>query len=81
MEENSEKINFVVSDTGIGIPEKFQEQIFARFTQADGKLTREYGGTGLGLAIVKSLTELMGGTINLESQENKGSRFKISIPL
>lgn len=67
-----------VTDTGIGIPEKEQELIFEAFTQQQGQSIKKYGGTGLGLTITKKLIEMMGGTLKLTSEVNKGSRFDIA---
>jgi len=66
-----------VEDTGIGIPEKQRDVIFEKFRQQDGQSTRQYGGTGLGLAITKRLTEMMNGTVTVESKVGKGSIFRI----
>ncbi|PIE29993.1 hypothetical protein CSA57_05440 [candidate division KSB3 bacterium] len=71
---------FGVEDTGIGIPQEQQKQIFENFRQQNGQLSRKYGGTGLGLAITKRLTELMGGSITVESQVGEGSLFRVSLP-
>lgn len=73
--DSSCTVKFRVSDTGIGIGEKKLEGIFDPFSQADSTTTRNYGGSGLGLAICKQLTELMGGSVGVESELGKGSDF------
>lgn len=78
--ENDIILLFKLEDTGIGIPENKQHEIFESFTQASVATTREYGGTGLGLAITKNIVEQQGGCIKLESEENKGSVFFIELP-
>ncbi len=75
IEDGVANIHFVVSDTGIGLTQEQQSQLFQAFTQADSSTTRRYGGTGLGLTISKTLTELMGGKIWVESEAGKGSDF------
>lgn len=74
-DESSCKILFCVRDTGIGILEEHQGNLFQVFTQADTSITRKYGGTGLGLAISKKIVQQMGGEIWLNSKLNKGTRF------
>jgi signal transduction histidine kinase/CheY-like chemotaxis protein len=76
---NQSKIEFTVTDTGIGIPKDKHSVIFDSFTQASSDTTRHFGGTGLGLAICKKLIELQGGTIMLESEPEKGSTFQFAI--
>ncbi|MBB5285700.1 PAS domain S-box-containing protein [Rhabdobacter roseus] len=73
-------IRFVVTDSGIGIPDEKLHSVFERFVQASEDTTRKFGGTGLGLSIVKSLVQLLGGTIKAESQVGTGSTFTMDIP-
>ncbi len=72
---------FSVSDSGIGITEQAQAQLFESFSQGDSSTTRRYGGSGLGLAISKELVEMMGGRIEVQSTPGQGTRFAFDIPL
>lgn len=72
------RLNFVVRDSGIGIPAQQRDRVFEVFTQADSSTTRKYGGTGLGLAISARLAALMGGGIALDSREGQGSTFTLT---
>ncbi|MCT7949305.1 PAS domain S-box protein [Ancylothrix sp. C2] len=78
---NCELINFMVWDTGIGIEPANQRRLFSPFSQIDSSLSRKYQGTGLGLVITRKLAELQGGSISVDSEAGKGSRFTISLPL
>jgi signal transduction histidine kinase len=69
-----------VVDHGPGVPESARESIFERFTQLDQSDTRSRGGTGLGLSIVKSLTEVMQGSVRVESTEGGGATFLVDLP-
>ncbi|MDQ2087059.1 PAS domain S-box protein [Herbivorax sp. ANBcel31] len=72
-------IEFIIKDTGIGMKKDVADKLFTPFTQADTSSTRRYGGTGLGLSICKSIVEMMGGEINVVSEEGKGSTFTFTI--
>jgi signal transduction histidine kinase len=74
-------LKLTVSDSGIGMNQEALKYIFDEFRQADMSSTRKYGGTGLGLAIVKKYINLMGGDIVVESEQGKGSKFTITMPM
>ncbi|HEY8892228.1 MAG TPA: HAMP domain-containing sensor histidine kinase [Clostridium sp.] len=78
-----DKIEFVeisVKDNGIGIEDKYLDMIFDRFKQVDKSLSRNAEGTGIGLSLVKSISELHGGTVSVESEFGKGSKFTVTLP-
>ncbi len=74
-------LQFVVTDTGMGMDEETQAQLFQRFAQGDGSRSRRHGGTGLGLEISRNLARLMGGDLTLRSRPGEGSRFTFQLPL
>ncbi len=80
-ENNKDTLCVDVIDTGIGIPENKQLEIFEAFQQVDGSISRNYGGTGLGLSISRELAKLLMGKITLSSEYGKGSTFTICIPV
>lgn len=79
IENNYAKITISVKDTGKGIPKNMQREIFERFVQASAETTRDFGGSGLGLSIVKSLVKMQDGTIALNSIENEGTEFIVTL--
>ena len=74
-------VQFIIADTGIGMSEEQLKKVFDAFAQADVSMSRKYGGTGLGTTISKQLVELMGGTIEVRSEKNIGTRFVFILPL
>lgn len=79
LQDDKVVVRFSVQDSGIGISEQHQAQIFDAFSQADQTITRRFGGTGLGLAIAKELTKLMGGGIDISSQLGQGTRVNFTV--
>lgn len=80
-DENGDKIKFEVHDTGIGITEKYMNNIFKKFSQADSSTTKKYGGSGLGLSISKKLSKQLNGAITVVSEVGKGSTFILTLPV
>jgi signal transduction histidine kinase/CheY-like chemotaxis protein len=80
-DESACTVRLTVRDTGPGIAAEHLPALFERFSQADDSEVRQFGGTGLGLAIARQLTELMGGSIGVESQLGAGSSFQVELPL
>jgi PAS domain S-box-containing protein len=78
-DEKGALLEFIVTDTGIGIDQESLAHLFKPFSQADSSTTRQFGGTGLGLSIVSSLAKLMGGDVGVDSTPGKGSRFWLRV--
>ncbi|MEM1251654.1 MAG: DAHL domain-containing protein [Cyanobacteria bacterium P01_H01_bin.21] len=79
--DDNKQITFCIQDTGIGMMPEQLQKIFNAFSQADSSTTRRYGGTGLGLTITKRFVQMMGGTVDVQSEVGKGTTFTIQIPL
>ncbi len=77
----ADQVEIAVQDTGIGIEEKYLDAIFERFNQVDKTLTRNAEGSGIGLSLVKSIVDLHGGTVSVESEVEKGSTFRVRLPV
>ncbi|MCK6373528.1 MAG: ATP-binding protein [Zoogloea sp.] len=76
-----DQLEFVVADSGCGIAPDMLSHVFERFSQADNFLTRRHQGTGLGVALVKELVDLMGGSVSVQSELDKGTSFIVRLPL
>ena len=79
--KQDEEVLIEIADTGVGIAPEHHDRLFERFYRVDKARSRELGGTGLGLSIVKHLCQAMGGSVSVESTPNKGSTFRVCIPL
>ncbi|WP_455204201.1 ATP-binding protein [Kaarinaea lacus] len=77
--QHEQQMEFVVSDSGIGMTQEEQQNIFSAFSQADVSTTRKYGGTGLGLCISKQLAQMLGGDLRCSSEKGSGSTFRLTI--
>ncbi len=78
--EDSVHLQFIVQDDGIGMSDAFMARIFQAFEQEESATARHYGGSGLGLSIVKNMTNVMGGTVDVQSKQGEGSTFIVALP-
>jgi signal transduction histidine kinase len=78
---DDDRVEFAVTDTGIGIAAEHIPTLFADFVQLDSRIQKRLRGTGLGLSLAKKFAELLGGEVSVESEFGKGSRFSVRIPL
>ncbi|MBL6927701.1 MAG: PAS domain S-box protein [Rhodospirillales bacterium] len=81
LKEEAGRVRISVADNGPGIPEKFRNRVFDRFSQADSSDTRKAGGTGLGLSIVKAIVERHGGKVDFDTEEGAGTTFYFDLPV
>jgi len=79
--EHNQLIEITISDTGIGMDADYIDQIFSKFSQAEKSTSRRFGGTGLGMSITKELVKLMGGSIEVKSEKDRGTKLKINVTL
>lgn len=75
------QVSFTIEDTGVGMDMAYLTKVFEAFSQEDASITRKFGGSGLGLSIARSIVQIMGGTIQIESEKGKGTRVNIRIPM
>jgi PAS domain S-box-containing protein len=74
-------VSFTIEDTGVGMDMSYLTKVFEAFSQEDASITRKFGGSGLGLSIARSIVQIMGGTIQIESEKGRGTRVDIRIPM
>lgn len=74
-------VSFKIEDTGVGMDMAYLAKVFEAFSQEDSSITRKFGGSGLGLSIARSIVQIMGGTIQIESEKAKGTRVSIQVPM